>query len=214
MKNWAEELIGQCLEGVPEGGYRTRTEKELEDHLLALCRDLEEAGYAPEEARALAAARMGDPAELARRYAREWRRRTLWPRWLAAAELTLFAACVAGTGLLYAANTRNFGKAIVGWWGIAAVLAAQILSWNLYSLFTKRWTPARPACLVLAVIQLPPILCWMAISGPFEFTGLMMVPGWLGLLVHVLFLVWGVGNYKLLTRFREEDGLIRHAQSA
>ena len=73
MKNWTEELIGQCLEGVPEGSYRERTKKELEDHLLALCRDLEEAGYAPEEARALAAARMGDPAELARRYIREWR---------------------------------------------------------------------------------------------------------------------------------------------
>ena len=52
MKNWTEELIGQCLEGVPEGSYRERTKKELEDHLLALCRDLEEAGYAPEGARA------------------------------------------------------------------------------------------------------------------------------------------------------------------
>ena len=86
--NWMEEFIGQCLAEVPEGGYRTRTEKELEDHLLSLCRSLEQAGYPPEEARVLAASRMGDPAELARRYAREWRRRTLWPRWLAAAELT------------------------------------------------------------------------------------------------------------------------------
>lgn len=214
MKNWTEELIGQCLEGVPEGSYRERTKKELEDHLLALCRDLEEAGYAPEEARALTAARMGDPAELARRYIREWRRRTLWPRWLAAAELTLFAACVAVVGLLYIANARNFGKPHPAYWGMAAVLAAQFLWWNLYGLFTRRWTPARPACLVLTVIQLPPIWCWIAFSGTYEFTGVMMVPGWLGLLVHVVFLVWSVGNYKLLTRFREEDGLIQHAQSA
>lgn len=214
MKNWTEGFIGQCLEGVPDGSYRERTKKELEDHLLALCRDLEEVGYAPEEAHALAAARMGDPAKLARRYAREWRRRTLWPRWLAAAELTLFAACVAVVGLLYIANARNFGKPHPAYWGMAAVLAAQFLWWNLYGLFTKRWTPARPACLVLAVIQLPPIWCWIAFSGTYEFTGVMMVPGWLGLLVHVLFLAWGVGNYKLLTRFRQEDNLIRHAQSA
>jgi hypothetical protein len=33
-------------------------------------------------------------------------------------------------------------------------------------------------------------------------------------LVHVLFLVWSVGNYKLFTRFQQEDNVIRHAQSA
>lgn len=212
--NWTEEFIGQCLEGVPEGGYRTRTEKELEDHLLALCRNLEEAGYAPEEARALAAARMGDPGELSRRYIREWRRRTLWPRLLAAAELTLFAACVAVVSLLYIANAQNFGKPHPAFWGIVAIITDQFLWWSLYGLFAKHWTPVGPACLVLAVIQLPPILCWMASSGPFEFTGVMMVPNWLGLMVHVLFLAWSVGNYKLFTRFQQEDNLIQHAQSA
>lgn len=93
-------------------------------------------------------------------------------------------------------------------------MTAQFLWWSLYGLFAKRWTPAGPACLVLAVIQLPPIWCWIAFSGTYEFTGVMMVPGWLGFLVHVLFLVWSVGNYKLFTRFQQEDDLIRHAQSA
>ncbi len=214
MKNWTEEFVGQCLAEVPPGKYRTRTEKELEDHLLSLCRNLEQAGYPPEEARALAAARMGDPAELARRYAREWRRRTLGHRWLAAAELSLFAACVAVVSLLYIANARNFGKPHPAYWGIVALLAAGILLWSLHGFGTKNWTAARLACLVLAVIQLPPIWCWMAFSGTYEFTGVMMVPYWLGLLVHVLCLVWSVGNYKLLTRFQHEDNLIRHAQSA
>lgn len=63
-------------------------------------------------------------------------------------------------------------------------------------------------------IQLPPILCWMAISGPFEFTGVMMVPNWLGLSIHLLFLAWSAGNYALLTRFqREDDYRIRAYQS-
>lgn len=93
-------------------------------------------------------------------------------------------------------------------------MTAQFLWWSLYGLFTKRWTPAGPACLVLAVIQLPPIWCWIAFSGTYEFTGVMMVPGWLGFLVHVLFLVWSVGNYKLFTRFQQEDDLTRHVQSA
>ena len=82
----------------------------------ALRRSLEEAFgtvFLPDgslDRRAVAKRVFGDPAELARRYAREWRRRTLWPRWLAAAELTLFAACVAVVSLLYIANARNFGK--------------------------------------------------------------------------------------------------------
>lgn len=212
--NWMEEFIGQCLTEVPPGKYRTRTEKELRDYLECQRRALAEAGRTEAEARAEALAAMGDPAELARRYVREWRRRSLWPRWLAAAELTLFAACVAVVSLLYIANARNFGKPHPAYWGIVAIITDQFLWWSLYGLFMKRWTPAGPACLVLAVIQLPPIWCWMTIGGPFEFTGVMMVPGWLGLLAHVLFLVWSVGNYKLFTRFQQEDNLIQHVQSA
>lgn len=207
MKDWTEELIRRCLEGVPEGSYRERTKKELEDHLLSLCRDLEETGYTSSQARALAAARMGDPAELARNYVREWRRRTLWQRWLAAAELLPVALGMAVVGELYIANARNFGKPHPAYWGIVALLAAGILLWSLHGFGTKNWTAARPACLVLAIIQLPPIWCWIVFSGTYEFTGVMMVPGWLGLLVHVLFLVWSVGNYKLLARFQQEDNV-------
>lgn len=54
----------------------------------------------------------------------------------------------------------------------------------------------------------------MVFGGPFEFTGVMMVPGWLGLSIHALFLAWSAGNYKLFTRFWQEDDLTRHIQSA
>lgn len=212
--NWIEDFLKRCLEGVPEGTYRARTGKELGDHLLSLSRDLEQSGYPPEEARALAISRMGDPAELARRYVREWRRRTLRPRWLAAAGLVLFIPCIMAAGYLYIFNARNFGKPHPAYWGITAILAAQVLLWNLHSFFTKRWTAARLACLVLAAIQLPPIYCWIAFSGTYEFTGVMMVPGWLGLSVHLGFLAWSTGNYKLLTRFQQEDGPIQRTQSA
>lgn len=106
MNNWINDFLFRCLEGIPEGSYRTWTEKELEDHLLALCRDLEEAGYPPPEARALAAAHMGDPAELARRYIREWRR-TLWQWWLTAAELLSVDLGIAAAGELYIATARG-----------------------------------------------------------------------------------------------------------
>lgn len=123
----------------------------------------------------------------------------------------LFSLCMLMMGYLYIENARNFGKPHPAYWGMAAIAAAIFL---LYALFARYPVLIRLACLVLAVIQLPPIWCWMAISGPFEFTGVMMVPNWLGLTVHVLFLAWSVGNHKLFTRFQQEDDLIRHAQSA
>lgn len=123
----------------------------------------------------------------------------------------LFSLCMLMMGYLYIENARNFGKPHPAYWGMAAIAAAIFL---LYALFARYPVLIRLACLVLAVIQLPPIWCWIIFSGTYEFTGVMMVPGWLGLLVHVLFLAWSVGNHKLFTRFQQEDDLIRHAQSA
>lgn len=74
MLNWASDFLEQCLSGIPEGRYTRRLRKELESHLAALEADLTAAGYPPEEARAEAVRRMGDPAALNREYLAQWRR--------------------------------------------------------------------------------------------------------------------------------------------
>lgn len=202
--NWMEDFLTRCLAGVPEGRYRTRTGQELRDHLASLCRDLERSGHTPEAAQALAIARMGDPAELSRHCRQEWRRRTRWQRWLAAAELICAGLCVMAAGYLYILNPRNFGKGWVVYWGMAAILSTGIL---LYAFAARYWTLARLACWGLAVIQGPPIFFWIVCFSTFEFTGVMMVPWWLGLAIHLLFLGWAWGNLRLLGRFRREESI-------
>lgn len=75
MMDWANDFLERCLSGIPEGKYERRLQKELEGHLAALETDLTAAGYAPEEARAEAVRRMGDPAALNRDYLAQWLRR-------------------------------------------------------------------------------------------------------------------------------------------
>ena len=212
MNEWMNEFLTRCLEGVPPGKYRDRTEAELRDHLLALSRDLEGAGYSAGEARSLTQARMGDPAELSRRYVREWRRRTLGQRSLIVLELLLVGAAMVIMGYLYIFNTRNFGKALVAWWGIAAILAAGLL---LCSFAARSWTLARWSSCIICVIQLPPVFCWIAFSGVigFEMSGV-MVPGWMGLLIHLLFFAWGAGNYYIATGSQPTENTPSKAQSA
>lgn len=100
-----EEFIRQCLEGVPEGNYRTRTEKELRDHLECQRRALLEAGRTEAEARAETLGLMGDPEKLKEEYLAAWRRslpgrlavlgfclRT-WAKGLGVMFCMLYAAC-------------------------------------------------------------------------------------------------------------------------
>lgn len=63
--NWMDDFISQCLTEVPEGKYRTRTEKELRDHMETLRRSCSE-----EEV----LVRMGDPERLRREYRAAWNR--------------------------------------------------------------------------------------------------------------------------------------------
>lgn len=204
MKNWTDDFLTRCLEGVPRGDYRDRTEKELQDHLLALSRDLKGTGYSAEEAQSLAQARMGDPAELAHRYVREWRRRTLKQRSLIALELLLVGTVIVVMSVLYATNTRNFGKEWPAHWSYVAIPAVGLL---LCGFAARSWTLARLSSWVITVIQLPPIFLWMCyLWGAFEMSG-MMVPGWLGLSLHLLYFAWGMRNYRLAVRFQREDAL-------
>lgn len=210
MNLWIDDFVSRCLEKVPAGDYRARAEKELWDHLLSLERGLEQAGYAPEEARTLAQARMGDPAELSRRYAREWRRRA-WPRrllrLLLVGETFLFVLCIWAVGFLYAINTHNFGKVLVADWGFVAgavmiPIAASVVCGASSETWTEPWAVARWSCSVFAVIQLPPIFCWLFYyDGAFEMSGV-MVPGWAGLSLHVLFLLWGLIHHWIASRLQ------------
>ena len=60
--NRTNEFLERCLTGIPESRFAHRLRKELRSHLADLEADLTAAGYAPEEARAEAVRRMGDPA--------------------------------------------------------------------------------------------------------------------------------------------------------
>lgn len=206
MNNWIDDFVSRCLNGVPAGDYRARAEKELWDHLLSLERGLEQAGYAPEEARILAQSRMGDPAELSRRYAREWRRRA-WPRRLFVGETFLFVLCVWAVGFLYFINVNNFGRHYVSAWGFVAgvvmiPIAVSVVCGVSDDSWTEPWDVTCRCCLSFAVIQLPPILCWLFYyEGAFEVSGV-MVPGWAGLSVHVLFLLWGLAHYGIASRLQ------------
>lgn len=210
MNDWMNGFLSRCLEDVPEGSYRNRTEKELKDHLLELVQDLERAGYAPEEARTIARERMGDPAELSRRYAREWRRRALRLGSLIAVELLLVGAAMVVMAFLYFTNTENFGKGYPALWTPVAVLAVCIL---LYASAARGWTLARWTSLVIIVIQLPPIFFWFFLGSTFEMSG-MMFPFWLGGGIHFLFLAWGIVNYHIAARFQQEENATSRAQSA
>lgn len=69
--NCMEEFINQCLADVPQGKYRTRTEKELRDHMETLRQSCSE-----EEVLSL----MGNPERLRKEYRAAWQRS--WPEQL------------------------------------------------------------------------------------------------------------------------------------
>lgn len=210
MKNWINDYLTRCLEGVPKGSYRDRTEKELQDHLLALSRDLKEAGHSAEEVQSLAQARMGDPAELARRYVREWRRRTLGRRALVTGEVLLVGTVMVVMSYLYATNTHNFGKSWTADWAFVAIPAAVIL---LCGSLTGSWSLVRLSSWIITVIQLPPMFWWMIyLWDRFEMSG-MMVYGPVGLGLHLLYFVWGMDNYRLAAQFQREEDFLSKAQS-
>lgn len=75
MKDWMKHFLEQALFAIPDPAYRRRLEQELTDNLTELYRDLERAGYGPEEAGTAALERMGDPKALNRRFREEFLRR-------------------------------------------------------------------------------------------------------------------------------------------
>lgn len=204
MQTWMKDFLERVLDPVPDPAYRRRLEQELTDHLAALCGDLEGAGYTPEEARAAALERMGDPEELARRCEEQWRQRLRSPRYRAARlgrflNLVCYLICMAVVGVLYIVNAPNFGKAVVGIYGLAAIPMAAVL---LVVLAVDRqgggWAALRLGCWGFALMQGPPLLCWLSFGSPgFEMSGV-FVSGFAGLTAHVLILVWSIWNGSML----------------
>lgn len=68
MKKWTDNFLRRCLDGIPPCEYRFQLQRELEDHILCLARELEDSGASPEEARTQALILMGRPDELNKSY--------------------------------------------------------------------------------------------------------------------------------------------------
>lgn len=71
--DWIKQWIKEVLADVPDSGYRTRTEKELHDHLETEYRALTEEGRRSDEARSEALDAMGEPEKLKKEYYAAWR---------------------------------------------------------------------------------------------------------------------------------------------
>lgn len=80
---WQDQFVKACLEKVPAGEYRHRSEAELREHLETLAWERREAGAGEDQVRQEVLARMGDPAQLQKAYQAEGlRRRALEPRYM------------------------------------------------------------------------------------------------------------------------------------
>ena len=90
-------------------------------------------------------------------------------------------------GIFYIPNGPNFGKSVVELWGIVALVlacAGIVVLWLNNRLATKA------ICVIMSVIQLPPVWCWMIFMTD-QFAGM---PGVLGFGIHAVLFVWGLVN--------------------
>lgn len=72
--DWMERFIDEVLREVPKSGYRTRTVKELRDHMETQYRVLTEGGRTAEEAQEEVLRVMGKPERLQKEYQTAWLR--------------------------------------------------------------------------------------------------------------------------------------------
>lgn len=199
MKPWVEHFVHACVAEIPDLVYGRRLSRELADHLESLASDLEGQGLSSDEARQRALEHMGDPGALSTVYLEQWRQRMNTPRHRIPRILFLisflcYAAAMLGFGVLYIINTHNFGKPHPGYWGILSVLLALVLvTAPVIAGLPRSWNLIKYSCWIYVAMQVLPILCWMALGGPFEVSG-MMVSGAAGTLSHSVLAVWSVMN--------------------
>ncbi len=203
MKPWVEHYVQRCVSQIPDLVYGRRLSRELADHLELLAANLEEQGLSPHEASQQALAYMGDPGELSAVYLEQWRKRMNTPRHkipriLFLVSFLCYATLMMGLGILYIANTHNFGKPHPGFWGVVSILLAMtFVAAPVISGMSHSWTLIRYGCWLYAAMQVLPVLCWMALGGPFEMSGV-MVPGFAGALSHSLLAAWSaINGYQL-----------------
>lgn len=203
MKPWMEDFIRLCLSKIPDLPYRRRLAGELADHLASLSADLEAGGLTAQQAQALALERMGDPEALSATYLAQWRQRMntprhRLPRLLFLLSFVCYAALMLGLGILYIANTANFGTTLPGYWGIVSILLALILlAVPVITGVSRSWDFIRYGCWLYAVLQVLPILCWMTLGCPFELSGV-MISDFVGVLFHFVLAGWSaVNSYQL-----------------
>ena len=103
--NWMDTYIRLCLARVPHSGFRRRAAAELADHLELLAADLKAGGLSPQQARAAALERMGDPQVLARNYEAVWQHRARSPRY---SSPRIGLGCIL-TGLVYLLTLTALG---------------------------------------------------------------------------------------------------------
>lgn len=72
--DWIERFIDTILAEVPKSRYRTRTEKELRDHMETQYRVLAEGGWTPQEAQEEILRTMGETDRLRKEYEDAWKR--------------------------------------------------------------------------------------------------------------------------------------------
>lgn len=197
--NWMDGFLTQCLEGVPRGDYRDRTEQELRDHLLSLARDLEGAGYAPEETQALAQFRMGDPAELARSCVREWNRRRQ-ARLLPCALMTVCVLLNMGASFsYYFSSGALFVRVYSGTWPF--VFAAYLFP----ALWNGKWGKIRYYSQRLAEVNAITALFCLPVPG-LHLTD-SSIPWGYGIGFHLFIVVWCLVNCMIMKRIERKEAV-------
>lgn len=188
-----EAFLGAVLADVPPGRYRSQAETELRDHIETGCEELSGGEKTHREAVEEVLHTMGDPAALRKEYDAAWRRRELSFFWPLYTSLYLYALAIALTVPVYLFG--DFGKAVVGLYVLAAVPLA--LAMALVTRARGRWKWGVIAWLsaLCAAIQMPPVVCWAAFIYRGFYVAGVIVPGWLGFLLHFTLGTWGLVNF-------------------
>jgi len=101
--------------------------------------------------------------------------------------LSCYFLLAALMGVFYIPNGPNFGKSVVGLWGIVALTLACV---GIVVLWFNNRLATKAVCVIMSVIQLPPVWWWMVFMDDC-FAGM---PGLLGFATHAVLFVWGLVN--------------------
>lgn len=188
-----EAFLGAVLADVPPGRYRSQAETELRDHMETGYEELTAGGKTHREAVEEVLHTMGDPETLRKEYDEAWRRREMSFLWPLYTSLYLYALAIALTVPVYLFG--DFGKAVVGLYVLAAVPLALAMALVTRARGRWKWGVAAWLSALCAAIQLPPVVCWAAFIYRGFYVAGVIVPGWLGFLLHFTLGTWGLVNF-------------------